>query len=135
MRLIRETDRYPGSERVGFLPMNVGVDCWLSVLRLVALGQRYFPSELIDRTPEPVVPAPAPTAPEAQDVGLTVREREVLSAAAEGKQNKLIADELGVSEHTVKLHMHHIIRKLGVKNRTEATIWHLAQGASGIRQS
>jgi DNA-binding NarL/FixJ family response regulator len=51
---------------------------------------------------------------------LTPRESEILHLASEGKQNKVIAFDLGVSEHTVKLHMHHLIQKLGVRNRTEA---------------
>ncbi len=53
----------------------------------------------------------------------------MLKSAAGGKQNKLIADELKLSQHTVKLHMHHVIAKLGVHNRTEAAIWFLGQTA------
>lgn len=51
---------------------------------------------------------------------LTVRELEVLAMVARGHQNKIIAADLGLSEHTVKIHIHNIIRKLGVHNRTEA---------------
>ena len=58
---------------------------------------------------------------------LTDRETQVLSCIAKGKQNKVIADTLGVSEHTVKLHVHHVIAKLGVNNRTEAAVWYLAR--------
>ena len=42
-----------------------------------------------------------------------------------------MAAELGLSEHTVKLHIHHLINKLGVSNRTGAAIWFLAQGEAG----
>jgi DNA-binding NarL/FixJ family response regulator len=48
---------------------------------------------------------------------LTVREREVMRLAAEGLGNKAIARELRVSEGTVKLHLHNIYRKLGIKSR------------------
>jgi DNA-binding NarL/FixJ family response regulator len=51
---------------------------------------------------------------------LTARERQILGMVSHGLQNKLIAAECGLSEHTVKIHLHHIMRKLGVHNRTEA---------------
>jgi len=54
--------------------------------------------------------------------GLTPREREVLDLLAEGLPNKLIADRLGVSEHTVKFHVGAVLSKLGVQSRTEAVI-------------
>ncbi|MEL6920469.1 MAG: LuxR C-terminal-related transcriptional regulator, partial [Pseudomonadota bacterium] len=48
------------------------------------------------------------------------REKQVLALVADGNQNKIIAGELQLSEHTIKLHMHHIFSKLGVTNRTQA---------------
>ena len=48
------------------------------------------------------------------------RELQILAMVARGLQNKLIAAALGLSEHTVKIHLHNIITKLGVHNRTEA---------------
>jgi DNA-binding NarL/FixJ family response regulator len=56
---------------------------------------------------------------------LTGRELEVLGMVARGHQNKIIAADLGLSEHTVKIHIHNIIRKLGVHNRTEAAATYL----------
>jgi DNA-binding NarL/FixJ family response regulator len=53
----------------------------------------------------------------------------VLPLVAQGKQNKVIAEELAMSEHTVKLHVHHIIGKLGVRNRTEVARYYLSQAA------
>ncbi|KAA9010677.1 response regulator transcription factor [Histidinibacterium aquaticum] len=58
---------------------------------------------------------------------LTARESEVLTLVSRGLNNKLVARELGLSEHTIKLHMHHILRKLGVSNRTGASMWYFAQ--------
>jgi DNA-binding CsgD family transcriptional regulator len=52
---------------------------------------------------------------------LTSRELEVLERAAEGLTNAQVAADLGVTSHAVKFHLGSIFRKLGVKNRTEAT--------------
>ena len=51
---------------------------------------------------------------------LTGREREVLQLVALGRANKVIARELGISEHTVKFHVAAILAKLGAGSRTEA---------------
>lgn len=67
--------------------------------------------------------AAVPAAEPGQPDGLTPREAEVLAMAAAGSPNKIIAGELDLSEHTVKLYMHRVISKLGVKNRTEAAVW------------
>lgn len=53
---------------------------------------------------------------------LTPREGEVLSLMAEGLSNKLIADRLSISEHTVKFHVNAILTKLDAETRTEAVV-------------
>jgi len=55
-----------------------------------------------------------------QDQGLTVREKEVLKAVAEGKCNKEISEMLYISTETVKSHVKNIYKKLKIKNRAEA---------------
>jgi DNA-binding NarL/FixJ family response regulator len=57
----------------------------------------------------------------AKSAGLTDRETAVLRALARGMSNDEIAKELWVAQQTVKFHLTNIYRKLGVKNRTEAT--------------
>ncbi|WP_020619691.1 helix-turn-helix transcriptional regulator [Paenibacillus daejeonensis] len=52
--------------------------------------------------------------------GLTVREREVLGLAAKGWSNKELAEQLQLAEGTVKIHLHRIYEKLGVRRRTQA---------------
>jgi DNA-binding NarL/FixJ family response regulator len=53
-------------------------------------------------------------------VQLTPRERSSLQLIADGKSNKEIATDLGISERTVKTHLGHLFEKLGVTSRTEA---------------
>ena len=60
--------------------------------------------------------------------GLTERETAILRAAARGLSNEEIARELWVTQQTVKFHLTNIYRKLGVKNRTEATRTAYQQG-------
>lgn len=51
---------------------------------------------------------------------LTERQRSILELAAEGRQDKAIARELGISPHSVKKHMCAVLRKLGAKTRRDA---------------
>ena len=75
----------------------------------------------------PSASAPAPTpAPEV----LSGRETEVLALVAKGLANKQVARALGISEHTVKVHLNNIYRRIGVNDRTSAALWardHLPQ--------
>lgn len=115
-----------------FLPMNLRLDIWLSAIRLMANGGNYCPPEMMkdilsqhdarnEQKQRKKGRGRGKAAAESGGVlGLTARETQVLSLAAQGFQNKNIAEELKLSEHTVKLHMHHIISKLGASNRTEA---------------
>ncbi len=50
---------------------------------------------------------------------LTTREKEVMSVVVQGKMNKVVADELGISPHTVELHRAKIMKKMQVKNLGE----------------
>jgi len=51
---------------------------------------------------------------------LTARELEVLSSMASGNRNREIATTLGITEMTVKIHVRHVMEKLGARDRTEA---------------
>lgn len=57
---------------------------------------------------------------------LTPRERQVAFLVTRGLSNKDVARELGVSEGTVKIHVHNIFQKLGAKNR----YWLIVHGAA-----
>jgi two-component system, NarL family, response regulator YdfI len=61
---------------------------------------------------------------------LSRRERQVLHVTSLGLTNGQIAQRLEISEHAVKFHLSSIYRKLGVANRTEATVVYLRAGAA-----
>jgi two-component system response regulator DegU len=59
---------------------------------------------------------------------VTKSELRVLCSLIQGRSNKQIADEIFVSEKTVKNHLNHLFKKLGVKNRTEAVVKAIERG-------
>ena len=59
---------------------------------------------------------------------LTQRESEVLRQLSYGLTNKEIAQSLQISYETVKEHVQHILRKLGVSDRTQAAVWAVRKG-------
>lgn len=63
-------------------------------------------------------PAPRPAAP-----ALTPREVEIVRALAKGLDNRTLAEQLSVSEKTIKNHLTRVYEKLGVKNRTQAVLF------------
>jgi len=62
---------------------------------------------------------------------LTPREREIAALVAIGESNRAIGVRLGVADQTVKNHLQHVYRKLGVKNRVHLVL-RLATNSSGV---
>ena len=62
---------------------------------------------------------------------LTQREREVLACLAAGDNNRCIAEQLGIGEGTVRSHVHVLLQKLQVSNRTQAALIWLTAGEQG----
>ena len=60
--------------------------------------------------------------PRARSHDLTTRERQIILVLSDGVTNKEIGRRLRLAEGTVKVHLHHIYRKLGVANRTELAV-------------
>lgn len=54
---------------------------------------------------------------------LTERERDIVRLLAAGSQNREIAETLGISYHTVRTHVHHVMEKLGVSHRHAVAAW------------
>ncbi|HEY2592371.1 MAG TPA: response regulator transcription factor, partial [Chloroflexota bacterium] len=79
---------------------------------------RHLVRDLLQRVANEA-PAPPPAAP--PDV-LSAREREVLELLARGCTNREIAEQLVITSSTVKVHVEHILAKLGVSDRTQAAV-------------
>jgi DNA-binding NarL/FixJ family response regulator len=59
---------------------------------------------------------------------LTEREAQILRQMVEGLTNKQIAEALGISYETIKEHVHHMLGKIGVSDRTQAAVWAVRNG-------
>ena len=99
----------------GFIPKSDPAAVIVGAVRLVLAGGVYVPPRFLD---DHGTGAGRSTVPP----GLTARQFDVLRLLAQGKPNKLIAHELGVSEGTVKVHLLAVFRALDVRNRTSAVL-------------
>ncbi len=108
----------------GYLPLSSSVDVAAAAIRLIVAGGAYFPrirSSAGDAA-APILLDRAPAAAEPDIAIFTPRERAVLELLGRGLPNKLIAYELNMSLGTVKVHVHNIISKFKVRNRTGAAV-------------
>jgi len=86
----------------------------LQSLREVATGQRILPL----LSPEQSMSREQSAIAENALTTLTERERQIMSLVSEGLSNKEIGRRLNISDGTIKVHLHHIFRKLEINNRT-----------------
>jgi len=93
----------------GYLLKNMPPSELLDVIRQVHEGKKRIPPEIASQLLEHL-----------SDEGLTGREVEVLREVADGNRNREIAERLFISEETVKVHIKHIMEKLGAADRTQA---------------
>jgi len=89
----------------------------LDTIRLVHAGRRHIPPEVAQSLAE-----------HQADALLTEREIDVLQLVAAGRSNKIVADELSISEETVKSHMKSIMSKLAANDRTHAVTIAMKRG-------
>ncbi|GGB99197.1 DNA-binding response regulator [Marinobacterium zhoushanense] len=59
---------------------------------------------------------------------LTPREKQIIKLIAGGMSNKIIARKLSITEGTVKVHVKHLLKKLGLKSRVEVAVWAVQEG-------
>jgi DNA-binding NarL/FixJ family response regulator len=93
----------------GYLLKNMPPSELVQVIRHVHAGKKRVPAEVAAHLAEHM-----------SDEALTAREIEVLRKVAGGNRNRDIAELLFISEETVKVHIKHIMDKLGAKDRTQA---------------
>ena len=93
----------------GYLLKNMPPRELVEVIRQVHAGKKRVPAEVAAHLAEHM-----------SDEDLTARETEVLRQVAGGNRNRDIAELLFISEETVKVHIKHIMDKLGAKDRTQA---------------
>jgi DNA-binding NarL/FixJ family response regulator len=89
----------------------------VEVIRQVHAGEKRIPLQVAAQLAEHI-----------SDEALTDREIEVLSQIAGGNRNRDIAEKLFITEATVKVHIKHIIEKLGASDRTQAVAIGLRRG-------
>ncbi|MDO9556348.1 MAG: response regulator transcription factor [Coriobacteriia bacterium] len=103
---------------VGYLMKDTSAESLLQSLRGVADGQTVLDSAVARR----VIDAGGVPADVADVPALSAREMDVLALMARGCNNRCIAQELWISEPTVKSHVSHILRKLHTRDRTQAVV-------------
>ena len=117
---------------LGFIPKAYSPDIMLSAIRLVLAGGVYIPPLLLaNAQAHGWQPTDTSAAQQGFDSArsldalrtlLTERQIDVMRLLSQGKPNKLIARDLGISEGTVKIHLAAIFRALNVRNRVEAVV-------------
>ncbi|PZU91504.1 MAG: DNA-binding response regulator [Pseudanabaena sp.] len=101
----------------GYIFKNAPVDEIVRAIKTVYEGKKYIPPEVGEKLSERL------NRPQ-----LSNRELDVLKLVAQGKNNQQIATELYISESTVKYHINSVLSKLGVSDRTQATLIAIKRG-------
>jgi DNA-binding NarL/FixJ family response regulator len=104
----------------GFLLRSASPDRLVEAVRMVASGEKLWVREDLRRITGVLTFAQTQSDFE---VPLTPRELDVLQQLAQGKTNRTIGQDLGISYETVKEHVQHLLRKIGVDDRTQAAVW------------
>jgi DNA-binding NarL/FixJ family response regulator len=111
----------------GFLLKDAGPDVLVGAVRTVATGDALVDPSVTRRLVERWVALEASSSPTPRPVPvalgtLSAREREILVGLARGRTNRELADDLIVSEATVKTHVSNLLTKLGVRSRVQAVV-------------
>jgi DNA-binding NarL/FixJ family response regulator len=105
----------------GYLPASLPISQVIPAIRFVAEGGTYIPTCILTYVP----PRPSPTTRvdgDGNPIAFSPRQLQVLERLRQGKQNKIIAYELGMCESTVKVHIRLIMKKLNARNRTQVVL-------------
>lgn len=116
----------------GYLLKSVEPDHLLKSIDLLMKGEAVIPHTMASKLLSEFSAMAKQPAPKADPAGeyhpLTKREKDILQTLAGGATNKEIANTLNISEHTVKIHLKNILKKLHVNNRIQAAIYAHQQG-------
>lgn len=104
----------------GYFNAYMAAPHFAQMIRLLKNGQSWFPPALLSEAFD-LARTAIPNVVTLEK--LTEREREIALAVAEGKNNKLIAEECSISERTVKSHLTHIFKKLDIKDRVTLVVY------------
>jgi DNA-binding NarL/FixJ family response regulator len=110
----------------GYVLKGTTKDKFLNAIRRAAAGESIWAREELRRLTSALA-TPKPNASEVE-APLTKRENEVLRQLTLGLTNKEIADSLEISYETVKEHVQHVLKKIGVTDRTQAAVWAVRKG-------
>ena len=103
----------------GYLHTGLSAEMAVAAVELILAGGIFVPAPCV--LDAGAVAPPKPPSDRRREA-ITSRESEVLTALREGQPNKIIAHGLQISEHTVKVHVRNIMKKLRVTNRTQLAI-------------
>ncbi len=109
----------------GYVLKGATREDFLEAIRTAASGESAWTREELRRVTGALA---TPRLSTDVEVPLTQRESEVLRQLAYGLTNKEIAQALHISYETVKEHVQHILRKVGVSDRTQAAVWAVRKG-------
>lgn len=109
----------------GYLLKSASRAAIIEAITTAASGEAIWTREELRRVTGALT---TPRVPVDIEAPLTKRENEVLKQLAFGLTNKEIAQALGISYETVKEHVQHILRKVGVSDRTQAAVWAVRKG-------
>lgn len=115
----------------GYLRDSMSSEALVKSLELVMMDETVLPTEFVRRLPTHLAPIQDSAAADAGETdfregahpSLSDRELSILKKLASGSSNKVIANDLSITEATVKVHVKSILRKIHAKNRTQAAIW------------
>jgi two-component system, NarL family, nitrate/nitrite response regulator NarL len=107
----------------GYLLKDCEPEDLMEKLLLAATGKSVLDDELVQIVTRALREQKPPT-PSRKSI-LTAREKDILDRLAACKSNKVIANELGITDGTVKVHVKNLLRKLNLKSRIEAAVWAL----------
>jgi len=126
----------------GYFVDVMACDVFIKSIELVMMGETIFPPAFLSFVLDPEGDPLGEAAPRDENNQamlirtentfareLSAREKSILSLLIEGESNKCIARKIDIAEATVKVHVKAILRKIRVRNRTQAAVWAMNDGS------